>query len=435
MPQVNPYLKPIKQAPSGGDDAGRPGAGGARLEPAEVKPRPPVAGFWRRLGALLFDLLLAYGVFRVLGGVLHDQLVHLGRWGGTLGAVLFFGYRVACHGPLGNGRTLGKMLVGLRVTDLEGNTIGFGRALAREALVFPGAFFAYFLAPVILDRNEYTHHVIGITLSVLSMVALFLGNALCLGFNPFKQGLHDHAMGTLVRPSAAPPMGWAEMREVVGDSWRRYYKQAPLNGLMTFLLIFAALGALFTLPLMRDKVQRGMYESLTAITADSFPGGNTMISMGRMFPPEADVENPEMISREQLEAFHASLADPASQDPVKLEVFFDRYGAWGDNDEQLEETIARVLLRVRDDVIGEMPKPSDPRAADFHRLLLSRPVIFAPVLREQVKLFFFPVAHTKIVAIYEFSYPPINPEAAREQLQQPASVDEADSPTQKPDSD
>jgi len=64
--------------------------------------------------------------------------------------------------------TVGKMALGLRVTDLEGNRIGFGRATARV--------FAKYLSAMILG--------IGF---------------LMVAFTGKKQGLHDILAGTLVQ--------------------------------------------------------------------------------------------------------------------------------------------------------------------------------------------------------------------------------------------
>jgi uncharacterized RDD family membrane protein YckC len=68
----------------------------------------------------------------------------------------------------GKQATVGKMALGLRVTDLEGNRIGFGRATARV--------FAKYLSAMILG--------IGF---------------LMVAFTGKKQGLHDILAGTLVQ--------------------------------------------------------------------------------------------------------------------------------------------------------------------------------------------------------------------------------------------
>lgn len=66
--------------------------------------------------------------------------------------------------------TLGKMIFGLRVTDLEGNRISFARATGRH--------FAKYLSSFIL----------------------FVG-FIMVGFTQRKQGLHDIIVGTLVQKS------------------------------------------------------------------------------------------------------------------------------------------------------------------------------------------------------------------------------------------
>jgi len=64
--------------------------------------------------------------------------------------------------------TLGKMIFGMKVTDLNGNRISFGRATGRH--------FAKWLSAMILGIGY-----------------------IMVGFTERKQGLHDLLAGTLVR--------------------------------------------------------------------------------------------------------------------------------------------------------------------------------------------------------------------------------------------
>jgi uncharacterized RDD family membrane protein YckC len=66
--------------------------------------------------------------------------------------------------------TLGKMIFGMKVTDLQGNRISFARATGRH--------FA----------------------KIVSAIILFIG-FIMVGFTERKQGLHDILAGTLVRRS------------------------------------------------------------------------------------------------------------------------------------------------------------------------------------------------------------------------------------------
>lgn len=72
--------------------------------------------------------------------------------------------------------TLGKKALGLRVTDLEGNRVGFGRATGR-----------YFA-------------------KIVSGLILFIGYIM-VGFTAKKQGLHDMMVATLVYRGQAQTTG------------------------------------------------------------------------------------------------------------------------------------------------------------------------------------------------------------------------------------
>lgn len=141
-------------------------------------------GFWIRVVAAIIDNVilrvvvapvgLIFGGLGFAGGLLGG-LPHVGvaLLGGGLTFVFFlFGKWLyeAFMESSSYQATIGKMICGLRVTDLNGNRISFERATGR--------YFAKFLS------------------------VMFLGfGFLMAGFTERKQGLHDLLAGTLVRKS------------------------------------------------------------------------------------------------------------------------------------------------------------------------------------------------------------------------------------------
>jgi uncharacterized RDD family membrane protein YckC len=143
------------------------------------------AGFWRRVAAWILDAL-------ILGVVTVPLSLALGG-GNDIGADSSMNYSPAAQSistALGwlyfalmesstKQATLGKMALGITVTDLEGRRIGFGKATGR-----------YFA-------------------KILSALILFIG-FIMVAFTARKQGLHDILAGTLVvkgqAPSGAQPM-------------------------------------------------------------------------------------------------------------------------------------------------------------------------------------------------------------------------------------
>lgn len=141
--------------------------------PPPPPPPPPVeyAGFWRRVGAILIDGLII-GVVTTpitlgLGGFDPSAPGEYVRSGAypivTIAQWLYF----ALMESSSKQATLGKMALGIRVTDLNGARIGFGRATGR--------YFAKILSGLILG--------IGFLMAA---------------FTEKKQALHDILAGTLV---------------------------------------------------------------------------------------------------------------------------------------------------------------------------------------------------------------------------------------------
>jgi uncharacterized RDD family membrane protein YckC len=145
---------------------------------------PVYAGFWYRVLGYIIDSLLMAVIFFPLGvivglvaGANADNtspllpLANLGLNG--ISIVTGWLYYAFLESSTWQG-TVGKKLLGLRVTDLDGNRISFGRATGR-----------YF----------------GM---ILSGMICFVG-FIMVAFTEKKQGLHDMLAGTLVVRGAAAP--------------------------------------------------------------------------------------------------------------------------------------------------------------------------------------------------------------------------------------
>jgi len=156
---------------------------------AAVVPAAAYGGFWIRVVAAIIDAIIVripvhiVGAIFGLGGLAAGGLGLGGLGHGAALPLLIFGGGVLALLTIAGSwlyeafmlsspyqATLGKMIFGMKVTDLYGNRISFGRATGRH--------FAKWLSGMILC--------IGFIM---------------VGFTERKQGLHDLLAGTLVRRS------------------------------------------------------------------------------------------------------------------------------------------------------------------------------------------------------------------------------------------
>ena len=139
---------------------------------------PTYAGFWWRFLAYIIDALISACIFFPLGAILGVAIVASGedpssapmlaaRFGLNLfSLIVTWLYYAFCESSSWQG-TIGKKVLGLTVTDLNGNRISFGNATGRH--------FGKILSGLILG--------IGFIM---------------IAFTERKQGLHDLLASTLV---------------------------------------------------------------------------------------------------------------------------------------------------------------------------------------------------------------------------------------------
>jgi uncharacterized RDD family membrane protein YckC len=133
------------------------------LDSNEMPVRPvEFAGFWPRVGAAIIDWIILSAfqylvlVFMPLGSQEISGIMFFVNW-------LYFTLQESSQRQA----TIGKMALGIVVTDLNGERIGFAKATGR-----------YFA-------------------KILSAIILLIG-FIMVAFTEKKQGLHDILAGTLV---------------------------------------------------------------------------------------------------------------------------------------------------------------------------------------------------------------------------------------------
>jgi uncharacterized RDD family membrane protein YckC/Tfp pilus assembly major pilin PilA len=196
-------------------------------------------GFWRRVGASFIDSLILYAVMFVV--ILAMAIGETGNEADSAAAGLwvmlasnvFAWLYSALLESSSRQATLGKMAFGIRVTDLDGQRIGFGRATGR--------YFAKWIS--------------GFTLGVGFVMA---------GFTQRRQALHDKIAGTLVlrkdtdaerlaaHPIAPKVATWAVVLLVVAVGL------LPVTGMLAAIAIPA-----YQDYLIRSQVSEGLMAAAT----------------------------------------------------------------------------------------------------------------------------------------------------------------------------
>jgi uncharacterized RDD family membrane protein YckC len=198
----------------------------------------PIAGLWRRLAAFVIDCLIL-GVPAMLAGLaLLRWVASLGQAGRLIGFVVALLYFGLLDSRLGGGRTLGKRLLGIRVTDCGGNAL----SPIRSALRFLVIAIPYFLNRP-FDVDAASAGSLWILLAGLEWLRLFvvfggLGAIIYLFiFNRrTRQSLQDLAVGSFVvrGPPVAVPIGFSTPRLhlIITSLWLALALIAPGVGLI-----------------------------------------------------------------------------------------------------------------------------------------------------------------------------------------------------------
>lgn len=122
------------------------------------RPRPEMGTegdvVWRRVLAILIDLVLIGVITSLVGGLLFPG--RLAALGGLVGLLINFGYYIYLEGTYG--QTVGKMALGLVVVSENGEPIDYRPATIRTILrivdALPVLYLVGFVLVLLTDRNQ-----------------------------------------------------------------------------------------------------------------------------------------------------------------------------------------------------------------------------------------------------------------------------------------
>lgn len=152
-----------------------------------------VSGFWRRSGAFFIDCVVLGSIGLLLGAFFTAQFVALAGWGRLIGFGIAAIYFTLLNSRVGNGQTIGKRLLKIRVVGQRGDELALPKSFLRFTIVAA----PWFLNGAILPAEYLPAFVFsGLTLLVFgfgfSIIYLFLCN------RHTRQSFHDLLLGTFV---------------------------------------------------------------------------------------------------------------------------------------------------------------------------------------------------------------------------------------------
>lgn len=206
---------------------------------------PSLAGFWARFFALVLDIVFLHYFFRFCAWGLGELVFRDERITAAGSMFVFLYYFASLNGPQGGGATIGKAILRLRTSTLDGGVPTWSQSLARTLLFFPFVLTFHGLSAAIPEMPEGTLPRFGaLAVTAVLAVALLTANSVAAGFNPFKQGMHDFWAGTVVRHRSEVPLDFEGMKGALGPNWMRHHVQPQYSARITFALVFAGISAL-----------------------------------------------------------------------------------------------------------------------------------------------------------------------------------------------
>ena len=189
------------------EDKSAAGPGAPAGAPAAPAPREPRASLFARLGALLVDLLLLHGVALAVARFAPGAVTPLHNIGPWVGFLVGLAYFAVGFGPLTGGRTVGKLVVRLRLADLSGPPLPQGRALLRAVLLLLPA--GVYLATTQVDEAQFRPDTLEVyprfgMVGLGLMLAWLIGNALFAMADTHGRSWYDHFVGCVNVTSDAP---------------------------------------------------------------------------------------------------------------------------------------------------------------------------------------------------------------------------------------
>ncbi|REC79614.1 hypothetical protein DRF60_04160 [Chryseobacterium elymi] len=152
-----------------------------------------LSGFWARIWALLIDSLILGIIGFILGFTFENFFISMGESAKLIGWIISLAYFTILNSELNNGQTMGKKLMKIQVTNIEGKTVDLKTSFIRGLIL---------TTPFFLNGFKITDTA---TFSVVNIIQSIIIFTLGLGIMVFyifnketRQSLHDIVAKTYV---------------------------------------------------------------------------------------------------------------------------------------------------------------------------------------------------------------------------------------------
>ncbi len=148
-----------------------------------------IVSLWTRVKAILIDALLLGLIGMALGFFFSESFIQMGDYARLVGWVISTIYFSIFNSGLTDGQTLGKRMLSIQVTDIDGKTLPWQRTIWRALLV---------TTPTLMNGFEIpgrTFDPVSGALQTLVIAVFILGGFLFFVLNKnTRQGIHDVAV-------------------------------------------------------------------------------------------------------------------------------------------------------------------------------------------------------------------------------------------------
>ena len=164
----------------------------------DMQQRGMAIGFWLRLLADFLDAIFLGLLGLLIAWPFQGVFFRLGEQGWWIGLVITFLYTGILHTAVGNGQTLAKKLLKIQVIKTDGTFLTLPESFLRYAVI---AFIAYngWIGAGLTATFPYVMNtrIAGILYFLLVLFCV-AGVIFLVPLHPFKQGLHDLLVGSVV---------------------------------------------------------------------------------------------------------------------------------------------------------------------------------------------------------------------------------------------